>query len=110
MKKLVSAAIGAGMVLASWNPAWTDFECEHARELTMPALMLAGCDTRGEPLMDRASAIDPILIGYFFEADCGLGDMRFWLIYFPLPSDIKRCLFRKSCCLSQPLRLLPVRL
>ncbi len=47
----------AGMVVASWNPAWTDFECDHARELTMPTLMLAGHDTRGAPLLDRAVAI-----------------------------------------------------
>ena len=47
----------AGMVVASWNPAWTDFECDHARELTMPTLMLAGHDTRGASLLSRAAAI-----------------------------------------------------
>ena len=46
----------AGMAVASWNPAWTDFECEHARDLTAPALVLAGHDTRGAPLLARAGA------------------------------------------------------
>jgi len=45
----------AGMVVASWNPGWTDYECEHARDLTEPALLLAGCDTRGVPLLERAA-------------------------------------------------------
>lgn len=47
----------AGMVVASWNPAWTDFECEHARDLTTPALVVAGCDTRGVSLLERARRI-----------------------------------------------------
>lgn len=47
----------AGMAVASWNPAWTDFECRHARDLTNPALLLAGYDTRGTSLLDRAAAI-----------------------------------------------------
>ncbi|HEX8055442.1 MAG TPA: AMP-binding protein, partial [Novosphingobium sp.] len=47
----------AGMTIASWNPAWTDFECRHARDLTDPALLLAGFDTRGEPLSERGTAI-----------------------------------------------------
>lgn len=47
----------AGMVIASWNPAWTDHECVHARDLTAPALVLAGHDTRGVPLLERARAI-----------------------------------------------------
>ncbi len=47
----------AGMVLAAWNPGWTDFECEHARDLTTPALVLAGFDTRGVSLVDRARAV-----------------------------------------------------
>jgi len=47
----------AGMAVASWNPAWTDFECRHARELTAPALLLAGYDTRGAPLLERAVAV-----------------------------------------------------
>ncbi|MBV1688660.1 long-chain fatty acid--CoA ligase [Novosphingobium sp. G106] len=47
----------AGMAIASWNPAWTDFECRHARDLTDPALLLAGFDTRGEPLIGRGTAI-----------------------------------------------------
>ena len=37
----------AGMVIAAWNPGWTDFECTHALDLTEPALVLAGHDTRG---------------------------------------------------------------
>jgi fatty-acyl-CoA synthase len=45
----------AGMVVAAWNPGWTDFECEHARDLTEPALVLAGHDTRGVSLIDRAA-------------------------------------------------------
>lgn len=47
----------AGMVVAGWNPAWTDFECAHARDLTEPAVLLAGCDTRGVPLVGRARAL-----------------------------------------------------
>jgi fatty-acyl-CoA synthase len=47
----------ARMVVAAWNPGWTDFECEHARDLTEPALVLAGHDTRGVPLSDRARKI-----------------------------------------------------
>ncbi len=47
----------AGMVVAAWNPGWTDFECEHARDLTTPRLVLAGHDTRGMPLMARACNI-----------------------------------------------------
>ena len=47
----------AGMVVAAWNPGWTDFECDHARRLTTPAVMLAGSDTRGACLLDRARAL-----------------------------------------------------
>ncbi|MBU6267437.1 MAG: acyl--CoA ligase [Sphingomonadales bacterium] len=47
----------AGMVVAAWNPGWSDFECAHALALTEPALVLAGHDTRGEPLLDRAVAL-----------------------------------------------------
>jgi len=47
----------AGMVVAAWNPGWRDPECEHARDLAGPALILAGRDTRGECLLDRARAI-----------------------------------------------------
>lgn len=47
----------AGMVIASWNPAWTDHECTHARNLTRPVLVLAGHDTRGVPLIERAQAL-----------------------------------------------------
>ena len=47
----------AGMVVASWNPAWTDHECRHALDLTAPALLLADRDTRGVSLMERARAI-----------------------------------------------------
>ena len=44
----------AGMVIASWNPGWTDYECCHALDLTDPVLLLAGHDTRGTPLIGRA--------------------------------------------------------
>ena len=47
----------AGMVVAAWNPGWTDFECAHALELTEPVLVLAGLDTRGISLLERAVAI-----------------------------------------------------
>ena len=47
----------AGMVVAAWNPGWTDFECLHALALTEPTLVLAGHDTRGKPLLDRAMAL-----------------------------------------------------
>jgi len=44
----------AGMVVASWNPGWTDYECEHARDLTEPGLLFVGHDTRGVALAERA--------------------------------------------------------
>ena len=47
----------AGMVVTGWNPAWSDYECEHARDLTEPALLLAGHDTRGVELLSRAEAL-----------------------------------------------------
>jgi fatty-acyl-CoA synthase len=47
----------SGMVVASWNPAWTDYECEHARDLTEPALLFVGHDTRGLPLHERAAGL-----------------------------------------------------
>ena len=49
----------AGLVIASWNPAWTERECEHAAQLSDPAILLAGYDTRGLTLMDRAAALIP---------------------------------------------------
>lgn len=47
----------AGMVVASWNPGWTDFECQHAEALSGPALVFVGEDTRGVCLADRCRAI-----------------------------------------------------
>ncbi len=47
----------AGMVIAAWNPGWRDPECEHARDLAEPALLLAGRDTRGESLLGRAHTL-----------------------------------------------------
>jgi fatty-acyl-CoA synthase len=47
----------AGRAIAGWNPAWTDPECEHAYRLTDPVVVLAGCDTRGVSLLDRARRI-----------------------------------------------------
>lgn len=47
----------AGMVVASWNPGWSDAECLHACELAEPAVILAGRDTRGVALLDRARQI-----------------------------------------------------
>lgn len=49
----------SGMVVAGWNPSWSERECEHARDLTEPAVMLAGYDTRGVSLMDRAHDVMP---------------------------------------------------
>lgn len=49
----------AGMIVASWNPGWTDFECRHAYDLTTPVVVLAGHDTRGTALFDRAYGIAP---------------------------------------------------
>ena len=49
----------AGMVVAGWNPAWSQRECEHARDLTEPAVLLAGYDTRGVSLMERAGELMP---------------------------------------------------
>lgn len=47
----------AGMVVASWNPGWTDYECDHALALTTPSVVLVGQDTRGAPLIERAVAV-----------------------------------------------------
>jgi fatty-acyl-CoA synthase len=47
----------AGMVVAAWNPGWTDPECAHARDLSEPALILAGTDTRGTSLLERAQQL-----------------------------------------------------
>jgi fatty-acyl-CoA synthase len=47
----------AGMVVAAWNPGWSDVECEHARNLSEPALILAGADTRGTVLLQRAQQL-----------------------------------------------------
>jgi fatty-acyl-CoA synthase len=49
----------SGMVVASWNPAWSQRECEHACDLTEPALLLAGYDTRSVSLSERAEALMP---------------------------------------------------
>lgn len=49
----------AGLVVAGWNPAWSERECEHARDLTDPAILLAGYDTRGVSLMEHAGALMP---------------------------------------------------
>jgi fatty-acyl-CoA synthase len=46
----------AGMVIAAWNPGWTDHEVEHADALTRPALVFVGLDVRGMDLMPRALA------------------------------------------------------
>lgn len=47
----------AGMVIAAWNPGWTDYELRHAYELTTPVAVLAGLDTRGVSMLDRARAL-----------------------------------------------------
>lgn len=47
----------AGMVVASWNPGWSDAECRHACELTEPSLIVAGTDTRGVALLERAQQL-----------------------------------------------------
>jgi len=44
----------SGTVIAAWNPGWTDPECEHARDLSTPAVILAGQETRGDDLLPRA--------------------------------------------------------
>jgi fatty-acyl-CoA synthase len=49
----------AGLVVAGFNPAWSQRECLHARDLTVPAVLLAGYDTRGVSLMDRAHELLP---------------------------------------------------
>ncbi|MBV1918373.1 MAG: AMP-binding protein [Sphingomonadaceae bacterium] len=49
----------AGLVVAGWNPAWSERECEHARDLIDPAVLLSGYDTRGVSLMDRAAHLMP---------------------------------------------------
>jgi fatty-acyl-CoA synthase len=47
----------AGLILASWNTAWTDHEARHAIELTDPRIILAEADTRGVDLLGRARAL-----------------------------------------------------
>jgi fatty-acyl-CoA synthase len=47
----------AGCILAPFNPAWTDFEVEHAIKLTEPAVIFVGPDVRGMPLSERAHAL-----------------------------------------------------
>jgi len=47
----------SGMVVASWNPGWTNHECNHAMELTSPSIVFADRDTRGASLLDRATKI-----------------------------------------------------
>jgi fatty-acyl-CoA synthase len=49
----------SGTVVAGWNPAWSERECEHARDLTEPAVLLAGYDTRAVSLIERAQALMP---------------------------------------------------
>jgi fatty-acyl-CoA synthase len=44
----------AGTVFTPFNPAWTDHEAEHAVALTRPAIVFAGADGRGAPLVERA--------------------------------------------------------
>jgi fatty-acyl-CoA synthase len=44
----------AGTIITAWNPAWTDPECERARELVNPRLIFAGSDVRGIDLLERA--------------------------------------------------------
>ncbi len=57
----------AGMVVAGWNAAWSERECEHARDLTEPALLLSGYDTRGVSLMERAEALMPSGTAFHLE-------------------------------------------
>jgi fatty-acyl-CoA synthase len=47
----------AGCVLTAFNPAWTDFETEHALALTDPKVLFVGPDVRGHALGERAHAL-----------------------------------------------------
>ena len=47
----------AGMVVTAWNPAWTDAECAHARDLADSRLLFAGLDMRGMDLQERAKGL-----------------------------------------------------
>jgi fatty-acyl-CoA synthase len=47
----------AGLVIASWNTSWTDYEVTHALNLTDPRIVLAEADTRGVDLRERARAL-----------------------------------------------------
>jgi fatty-acyl-CoA synthase len=47
----------AGCVLTTFNPAWTDFEAEHALSLTNPRVVFVGPDVRGHSLRERADAL-----------------------------------------------------
>ena len=79
----------AGMVVAGWNPAWSDRECEHARDLTQPAIMLAGFDTRGISVMERARALMPEGTVYELEDLFGLtGDTEPAALPEVAPSDL----------------------
>ncbi len=57
----------AGMVVASWNPGWSDAECRSANELAEPSLILAGRDTRGMALLNRAQLIGGAIPAYSLE-------------------------------------------
>jgi fatty-acyl-CoA synthase len=47
----------AGTVITPLNTAWADDEVRHALRLTTPKLLLAGEDTRGIDLQERATAL-----------------------------------------------------
>jgi fatty-acyl-CoA synthase len=47
----------AGSIFTPFNPAWTDYEVEHALALTTPRMLFAGLDSRGRALPERASRL-----------------------------------------------------
>jgi fatty-acyl-CoA synthase len=79
----------AGMVVAAWNPGWSEPECEHARDLAEPSVILAGHDTRGVSLLDRArtlaGSIPVFALDDLLELAASSGARELPL---PLPSDL----------------------
>jgi len=79
----------AGMVVAAWNPGWSEPECEHARDLAEPSVILAGQDTRGVTLIDRARSLAGSIPVFALDDLLELAaSSRACELPLPLPSDL----------------------
>jgi fatty-acyl-CoA synthase len=58
----------AGLVLAPFNTAWVDAEVEHALALTRPRALFAATESRGSPLLERATRLAPDVVVRDIEA------------------------------------------